>query len=192
MALGLSMNVVQMPALGGVFRIAPPLTVSNDEIDLGLSLLSRAEQLALRHHNDNPALHRGLALRRTCRDLSISETDRAELSACCLGILGRRFWRGRRNHAGSRLGEASFDLAGRETVELTIPDGAHIRGDLGQMQRLVLRSKAEPCDQVRRDGDDFISCRIKEWQAHCVTNFEACGRARREFLLVQDEADNGA
>jgi 2,2-dialkylglycine decarboxylase (pyruvate) len=42
MALGLSMNVVQMPALGGVFRIAPPLTVSDDEIDLGLSLLGKA------------------------------------------------------------------------------------------------------------------------------------------------------
>lgn len=42
MALGLSMNIVQLPGMGGVFRIAPPLTVSNDEIDLGLDLLGRA------------------------------------------------------------------------------------------------------------------------------------------------------
>ena len=39
---GLSMNIVQLPTMGGVFRIAPPLTVSDDEIDLGLSLLRRA------------------------------------------------------------------------------------------------------------------------------------------------------
>ena len=53
------------------------------------------------------------------------------------------------------------------------------------MQSLVLGLKAEPCDQVRRDGDDFFPCRIKEWQAHCVTNREAGGRARRELRLVQ-------
>jgi 2,2-dialkylglycine decarboxylase (pyruvate) len=42
MALGLSMNIVQLPGMGGVFRIAPPLTVSDAEIDLGLDLLKRA------------------------------------------------------------------------------------------------------------------------------------------------------
>jgi 2,2-dialkylglycine decarboxylase (pyruvate) len=42
MELGLSMNVVQLPGLGGVFRIAPPMTVSEAEIDLGLDLLGRA------------------------------------------------------------------------------------------------------------------------------------------------------
>ena len=42
MAHGLSMNIVQLPLMGGVFRIAPPLTVSDEEIDLGLSLLKRA------------------------------------------------------------------------------------------------------------------------------------------------------
>lgn len=42
MQLGLSMNVVQLPGMGGVFRIAPPLTVSDAEIDLGLDLLGRA------------------------------------------------------------------------------------------------------------------------------------------------------
>ena len=40
--LGLSMNIVQMPGLGAVFRIAPPLTVSDDELDLGVSILDKA------------------------------------------------------------------------------------------------------------------------------------------------------
>ena len=40
--LGLSMNIVQLPAMGGVFRIAPPLTVADAEIDLGLSILDQA------------------------------------------------------------------------------------------------------------------------------------------------------
>lgn len=44
MKLGLSMNIVQLPGMGGVFRIAPPLTVSEDEIDLGLELLGQAMQ----------------------------------------------------------------------------------------------------------------------------------------------------
>ncbi|HBO0859725.1 aspartate aminotransferase family protein [Pseudomonas aeruginosa] len=42
MNLGLSMNIVQLPGMGGVFRIAPPLTVSEAEIDLGLDLLDQA------------------------------------------------------------------------------------------------------------------------------------------------------
>jgi len=42
--LGLSMNIVQLPAMGGVFRIAPPLTVSDAEIDLGLQILDQAIQ----------------------------------------------------------------------------------------------------------------------------------------------------
>ncbi|HEX5685790.1 MAG TPA: aspartate aminotransferase family protein [Ideonella sp.] len=42
MKLGLSMNIVQLPGMGGVFRIAPPLTVSDEEIDLGLDLLKQA------------------------------------------------------------------------------------------------------------------------------------------------------
>ena len=42
MSLGLSMNIVQLPGMGGVFRIAPPLTVSEGEIDLGVELLGRA------------------------------------------------------------------------------------------------------------------------------------------------------
>ncbi len=40
--LGLHMNVVQLPGMGGVFRIAPPLTATEDEIALGLSILDEA------------------------------------------------------------------------------------------------------------------------------------------------------
>ncbi|GAA1032656.1 MULTISPECIES: aspartate aminotransferase family protein [Amycolatopsis] len=40
--LGLHMNIVQLPGMGGVFRIAPPLTASDNEIDLGLSILDEA------------------------------------------------------------------------------------------------------------------------------------------------------
>lgn len=42
MARGLSMNVVKIPAMGAVFRIAPPLTASDAEIDLGLELMAEA------------------------------------------------------------------------------------------------------------------------------------------------------
>ena len=42
MELGLSMNIVQLPGMGGVFRIAPPLTVSEAEIDMGVEILGRA------------------------------------------------------------------------------------------------------------------------------------------------------
>ena len=41
-ALGLHMNVVQLPGMGGTFRIAPPLTVTTDELDLGLGILDEA------------------------------------------------------------------------------------------------------------------------------------------------------
>ena len=47
MRLGLSMNIVSLPGMGGVFRIAPPLTVSDAEIDLGLGLLKRAMENVL-------------------------------------------------------------------------------------------------------------------------------------------------
>jgi 2,2-dialkylglycine decarboxylase (pyruvate) len=42
LALGLHMNIAQMPGMGSVFRIAPPLTVSDAEIDLGLDILDQA------------------------------------------------------------------------------------------------------------------------------------------------------
>jgi 2,2-dialkylglycine decarboxylase (pyruvate) len=40
--LGLHMNVVQLPGMGGVFRIAPPLTSSTAELDLGPAILDQA------------------------------------------------------------------------------------------------------------------------------------------------------
>ncbi|KZM70515.1 aspartate aminotransferase family protein [Nocardia terpenica] len=40
--LGLHMNIVQLPGMGGVFRIAPPLTATEDELALGLSILDQA------------------------------------------------------------------------------------------------------------------------------------------------------
>jgi 2,2-dialkylglycine decarboxylase (pyruvate) len=40
--LGLSMNIVALRGMGGVFRIAPPLTITDDELDLGLSILDQA------------------------------------------------------------------------------------------------------------------------------------------------------
>jgi len=40
--LGLHMNIVCLPGMGGVFRIAPPLTVSYEELDEGISILDKA------------------------------------------------------------------------------------------------------------------------------------------------------
>ena len=36
------MNIVQLPGMGGIFRIAPPLTISEDELDAGLDMLDAA------------------------------------------------------------------------------------------------------------------------------------------------------
>jgi len=46
MKRGLSMNIVKLPAMGAVFRIAPPLTVSDEEIDRGLELMADAIEAA--------------------------------------------------------------------------------------------------------------------------------------------------
>ncbi|GHH28321.1 aspartate aminotransferase family protein [Lentzea cavernae] len=40
--LGLHMNIVQIPGMGGVFRIAPPLTASEEELAMGLGILDEA------------------------------------------------------------------------------------------------------------------------------------------------------
>ena len=40
--LGLSMNIRRRPERGSVWRIAPPLTVSNDEIDRAIAILDQA------------------------------------------------------------------------------------------------------------------------------------------------------
>jgi 2,2-dialkylglycine decarboxylase (pyruvate) len=42
LALGLHLNVVQLPGMGGTFRIAPPLTSTDEEIDHGLAILDEA------------------------------------------------------------------------------------------------------------------------------------------------------
>jgi len=40
--LGLHLNIVQLRAMGGTFRIAPPLTISDAELDRGLEILDQA------------------------------------------------------------------------------------------------------------------------------------------------------
>ncbi len=40
--LGLHMNVVQLPGMGGTFRIAPPLTSTDEELERGVAILDRA------------------------------------------------------------------------------------------------------------------------------------------------------
>ncbi|MFE1016138.1 aspartate aminotransferase family protein [Streptomyces sp. NPDC058794] len=40
--LGLHMNIVQLPGMGGIFRIAPPLTAGDDEIARGVDILDEA------------------------------------------------------------------------------------------------------------------------------------------------------
>ena len=47
MRRGLSMNIVKLPGMGGVFRIAPPLTVSDSEIDHALEIMSDALDAAV-------------------------------------------------------------------------------------------------------------------------------------------------
>ncbi|RJG40436.1 aspartate aminotransferase family protein [Mesorhizobium sp. DCY119] len=44
---GLSMNIVKLPGMGGVFRIAPPLTISDEELDLGLRIISESIESGL-------------------------------------------------------------------------------------------------------------------------------------------------
>src|SRR6185437_1629884 len=41
LVLGLHLNIVQLRGMGGVIRIAPPLTVSPDELDLGIAILDQ-------------------------------------------------------------------------------------------------------------------------------------------------------
>ncbi|MEW1929488.1 MULTISPECIES: aspartate aminotransferase family protein [unclassified Streptomyces] len=40
--LGLHMNIVQLAGMGGVLRMAPPLTATEDELSLGLAMLDQA------------------------------------------------------------------------------------------------------------------------------------------------------
>ncbi len=47
MLRGLSMNIVKLPGMGGVFRIAPPLTVSDEEVDRGIEIMSGAIEASI-------------------------------------------------------------------------------------------------------------------------------------------------
>lgn len=42
LALGLNMNIVRMKGYGSVFRIAPPLTITKEDIDIGIAILDKA------------------------------------------------------------------------------------------------------------------------------------------------------
>ena len=44
---GLHMNIVQLPGMGGVFRIAPPLTISEAELEAGLDILEASLEAAV-------------------------------------------------------------------------------------------------------------------------------------------------
>ncbi|WPG98197.1 Hypothetical protein R9X50_00098400 [Acrodontium crateriforme] len=44
---GLSCNIVNLPGMGGVFRLAPPVTVTADEIEEGLQILNKSFQEVL-------------------------------------------------------------------------------------------------------------------------------------------------
>jgi 4-aminobutyrate aminotransferase-like enzyme len=48
MYYGLSCNVVNLPGMGGVFRVAPPVTVTADEIEEGLTVLDKAFEHVLK------------------------------------------------------------------------------------------------------------------------------------------------
>ncbi|MET0337256.1 MAG: aspartate aminotransferase family protein [Caulobacter sp.] len=40
--LGMNINIVQLPGMGGVMRMAPPLTISAEELDLGVQIIGEA------------------------------------------------------------------------------------------------------------------------------------------------------
>lgn len=44
---GLHLNIVQLPGMGGIFRIAPPLTISDDELDAGMDILEASLEAVL-------------------------------------------------------------------------------------------------------------------------------------------------
>ena len=46
---GLHMNIVQLPGMGGIFRIAPPLTITEAELHTGLDILDEALSAVLEH-----------------------------------------------------------------------------------------------------------------------------------------------
>ncbi|GAA3535188.1 aspartate aminotransferase family protein [Nonomuraea rosea] len=44
---GLHMNIVQLPGMGGIFRIAPPLTIADDELHTGVDILEASLKAVL-------------------------------------------------------------------------------------------------------------------------------------------------
>ena len=42
MRRGVQMNIVSLPGMGSVFRLAPPLTISDDELDAGIDIIAEA------------------------------------------------------------------------------------------------------------------------------------------------------
>ncbi len=42
------MNIVQLPGMGGIFRLAPPLTVSDAELDRAMAILDSSLSAAMR------------------------------------------------------------------------------------------------------------------------------------------------
>lgn len=53
---GLSMNIVKLPGMGGVFRIAPPLTISEEELDLGLRIIAESIEAGLAASTSRPGI----------------------------------------------------------------------------------------------------------------------------------------
>jgi 2,2-dialkylglycine decarboxylase (pyruvate) len=53
---GLSMNIVKLPGMGGVFRIAPPLTISEEELELGLKIIAEAIEAGLAADTSRPGI----------------------------------------------------------------------------------------------------------------------------------------
>lgn len=51
MVCGLSCNLVNLPGMGGVFRLAPPVTVTGKEIEEGLEILDEAFHYVLNQRN---------------------------------------------------------------------------------------------------------------------------------------------
>lgn len=46
---GLSMNIVKLPGMGGVFRLAPPLTITDAELDMGIGIMGEAIESVVGH-----------------------------------------------------------------------------------------------------------------------------------------------
>ncbi|TIV25842.1 MAG: aspartate aminotransferase family protein [Mesorhizobium sp.] len=53
---GLSMNIVKLPGMGGVFRIAPPLTISEEELELGLKIIAESIEAGLAANTSLPSI----------------------------------------------------------------------------------------------------------------------------------------